>query len=188
MRIERSSGLLLAGCMVAVVFPARADKVQRWVDEKGELHYTNAPSSIPPKFRSQARSTEGRPLASPGDDAPRAQPSLDEIEEVANPTPERPERPEAREKRWREAFQAANEQIAKLEKQIASDRQALADPADAGLPVARAAHGGIRPSPEYEAVRARLQAAEGDLVLARGRLEELERKAARESVPLEWRR
>ena len=54
----------LALVFVLLSSPALAqDQVWTWTDEKGEEHYTNDKSSIPEKFRTKAKSTQGEELS-----------------------------------------------------------------------------------------------------------------------------
>lgn len=174
--------LLPAFVVLLLALPtARAEDVYRWVDADG-VHYTNDPSAIPAKSRAAAKVTRGVAVGEVSGDKPADA-------AAPRPTPKaEPERDAEREKQWRQAFRQARERIESLERQIESDRRTVADPAAAGLPVHRTVYGGILPSPEYEAVKARLQQSEQGLERAREQLRDLERRAADEAVPLEWRR
>lgn len=55
-------GQLLLFLVLAAPSLAEADEVYRWVDEQGEVNYTNDPDTIPPRFRTKAKITRGAEL------------------------------------------------------------------------------------------------------------------------------
>jgi hypothetical protein len=61
-------GCVLAACSVLTAVDARA-QAYRWTDEHGQVHFTDDPSDIPPRFRKQL---EAIPLPEPAPPAPPA--------------------------------------------------------------------------------------------------------------------
>ncbi|MFN7130992.1 MAG: hypothetical protein ACK4N5_02845, partial [Myxococcales bacterium] len=76
---------------------------------------------------------------------------------------------------------------AQLEQALERDRQ-LIDPASGGLGVKVDGAGIVKPNPEYAKAQARISRNEAELKRAQEQLAELERRASRAAVPLEWRR
>ena len=178
----RSAAALLVASAALAAPPAQA-QVYRWTDAQGTVHYTDDPDTIPASKRAHAR--EGAPAD--GDhvkvESPPPGRGAGDLERARQ---QRKAAEAAREASWRQRFRAARERIASLEQAIAADRALVADPK--ALPVNRQVHGGVLPSAEYEAAVERLKRAERDLAQAREDLADLERQAAREAVPFEWRR
>jgi hypothetical protein len=200
MRLFRTAAFVLAASLSAA--PALAqDRIYRWVDAGGEVHYTNDPSSIPSARRPQARVTRGaelmvvqtrpdspppRPPAAPAEastGAPAA--AARPLDEGVPPPPGALTGDEAR---WRDQFKKAHGDVTRLEKAAQEDRARLADPAANGIPVVLDPRGGVKPNPELDRVKERLTRTEQDLDGARRKLDDLDRQASRESVPREWRR
>jgi hypothetical protein len=61
-RIEAMRGRLLLFLVLVAPSLANADEVYRWVDDQGEVNYTNDPDTIPPRFRTKAKITKGAEL------------------------------------------------------------------------------------------------------------------------------
>ncbi|HXX31876.1 MAG TPA: DUF4124 domain-containing protein [Myxococcaceae bacterium] len=206
-----SPALLVLVSAVALGAPAPpGEDVYTWTDSEGVAHYTNDPNLVPGKYRDQARSLEGQPLpedtssksppppeTKPGPaaevqkaDAPKPAGRNDEPPPEASPSPSLiPPTGTAGldEAGWRRLFQKANEQVRRAELALARDREALARVAneDGYLvvdPFGRVTAGG-------RAGALRLQVSEDERVVhdAREALYELERVAAREAIPLDWR-
>jgi len=162
---------------VAASAQEEADTVYRWTDSAGELHYTNDPQTIPERYRSKARKTEGTEVGEiTTDPATRPRPSQGDAEARGAADPA------AEEVRWRAAFQQAHAEIARLEAEIAQDRETARS-----TPMIFTATGRW-PAPEAQAAEQRIIENEPRLKEARGHLEDLERRARHEGVPFEWRR
>lgn len=155
--------------------PPKTRDVYRWTDDGGELHFTDDPSTIPAKYRRNAEVTRGEPL--------------DELR-AGLPTPTAPSPSVSAsssgpdEQEWRGRFKAAHDEIARLEKAIADDKERLAGSELAPRPYG----GGMRINPEAVAAERRVVENEKRLIEAKQRLEDLDRQAGYEAVPREWRR
>ncbi len=201
---------LCALLFAAAAAPAQA-QVYRWVDDKGEVHYTDSPEDIPAAKRKSAVQTEGgtlgyvsagkkdAPRAPPqapnkadGDHggAPAAGPGASSGADDADARERAAEEEEARrEKEWRARFRELHQRIDRLERMLAADKKALADPASSGIPMLPPnADGVILPNPEFDAIRRRIPETEAQLRQAKEDLADLEREASRSSVPQRWRR
>lgn len=178
--------LLAAGLWLAL--PATAQPIYRWIDAQGEEHFTDDPASIPAEYRKVAQPMRGFEARKSPALGPSAAPAMTPDPSAAAEEAQRREQEVAREKRWREAFRAAREKVATLERALAADRAKVADPAAAGMPLRRLADGTILPSFEYEAAQQRVARNEAELARAQEALEDLDRSASREAVPQEWRR
>ena len=155
---------------------AGAQSVYRWTDASGELHYTNDRSQIPKGTK--VETTEGAELAQVPAPPPVRTPANgaaapDTSVEQANA-----------ERLWRGRFTAAHERIRQLEAEIASDQRKVDNPTL--LPAARGR--AAIPTMEYQRTKDRLASNRMALEEAKADLHELERCAANEAVPLEWRR
>ena len=179
--------------------PAWAQTVYRWVDDDGEVHYTDDKNSIPAAKRKAARVTEGDELGIAPSGSASKGPAKDSVEktpvkvEVApsgdDAERQRLEAEEQAEKEWRGRFRAAHQRVEQLEKLVEADKRAVEDPNAAGVPVARPDYRGVvLPSPELEIIKRRLGGEQKELARAREDLADLERDAARKAIPLEWRR
>lgn len=173
---------------------ASAQAIYRWVDEQGEVHYTDDKESIPEAQRPKAKQTKGSEIGlAPSPDGPRESSkrrSRPRAEESIDPDQAAKAAAEAQvEQAWRARFREAHDRIADLERTLAKDRKTLENPGSAGLPLSKPdMYGRILPSAEFEQVRERVASGERRLAQAREALADLEREAAREAVPLEWRR
>lgn len=185
---------------------ARADDVYVWVDGSGETHYTNDIASIPEKSRRTVRKLEGPPEAV----APRSAIPGVELEKPAAKEPEPPPKQPAAEQppppqpieesvqvprddekvseeQWRNMFRKANERVRRAERKTQRTREALAKLPGQDLTSYDYA-GNIVVDSRYQSLKVQLEEDEFALNSAREELHDLERAAAREAVPLEWRR
>lgn len=171
--------------------PASAEEILRWVDEEGEVHYTNDSSAVPARSRAGAQPTRGAELGRVSGGA-RAQPepAVGEAEgdPAVRPAPSEELDRRAAEREWRAAFRAAHERIAELEATTAADRRRVEDPGAAGMALHFGPHGEVLPSPEFQQTKERLEANERELGRAREQLHDLEIEAAQKAIPTEWRR
>jgi hypothetical protein len=201
-RLTRST--VLAVLVSAAV--SRADDVYVWVDGTGETHYTNDIASIPEKARRTVRKLEGPPEAV----APRSAIPGVELEKPAakepepppkQPAPEQPPPPQpieesiqvprddekVSEEQWRNMFRKANERVKRAERKTQRTREALAKLPGQELTSYDYA-GNIVVDSRSQSLKVQLEEDEFALNSAREELHDLERAAAREAVPLEWRR
>ncbi len=197
--------LLLLG-----VGPA-GDTVYSWTDAQGEAHYTNDPSAIPQRYRDKARTLDGQPAPSvdaaekpsppadakpgAGQEAPKppaANPPAaraEEPEEEAAPPPLSPSAAETLDEAgWRKRFQRSNERLRRAELTLARDKEQLSRVANEEGYMVVDAYGRTMTAGRSTALR--MQVAEDERLLheARESLQDLERAAAREAIPFEWRR
>jgi len=88
---------------------AAQDEVQTWVDEEGEVHYTNDPSQVPAQYRRTMKRTAGDGALSVIP-SPRAQPpNTASAQTSASPEPKLDEA------YWRRRFREARKRISELE-------------------------------------------------------------------------
>ncbi len=166
----------------------------RWTDDEGNVHYTDDATSIPEKHRKKANKTRGAERgalhssdsdsgsnANEAKQAPATSGTGTHIELSES-------RAKADEGKWRGRFRSARQRIAELEQARAALKRIVEDPAGSGMPVVRDPNGIMRPNPEYERSKARLEETELELARAKEDLANLERLAANAAVPLEWRR
>lgn len=201
----------LASLLSLLAAGPAGDEVYTWTDKDGVAHYTNDLGAIPQRYRDQARTLEGRPAGAP---APASEPSpppeakpgpVDEASKPApaKPTPERAEEPLEEsapaplsahaaetldEAGWRKRFQRTTERVRRAELALARDKEQLSRIANEEGYMVVDAYGRTMTAGRSTALR--MQVAEDERVLrdARESLEDLERAAAREAIPLEWRR
>lgn len=197
----------LAFLLVFSALASTADaQVYRWVDEAGEVHYTDNQASIPAGKKKSAVKTQGQELGYVSSDragkskgppqAPhRADGEQEAVAAGANAAYEDSRERAAleaealRERDWRGRFREAHARIERLEKLVAADQRALEDPINSGIPMLPPNHDGvILPNPEFEAIKQRLPEERQQLAQAREELADLEREASRDSVPQTWRR
>jgi hypothetical protein len=188
------------------------DDVYSWTDAQGVAHYTNDVSTIPLRYRDQARSLDGQriPMGSSAQPAPPAEtkpsspeeapkavpakpaaaPSEEAVEESAPPPP--PLTPSAAEKLdeagWRKRFQSCNERVRRAELALSRSKEQLSRVANEEGYMVVDAYGRTMTAGRSTALK--MQVAEDERVLneAREALHDLERAAAREAIPFEWRR
>lgn len=187
--------LALAGTVLAQT-PAKAGKedegaVYEWVDDQGQSHFTDDRGSIPQRYRAKARKLDTPPNTRIRNDAPATGSGGSDSPDSDGPayagiTQDEPDggAPDERseEQKWRDEFQSRRQRIAELERKIAEDRELLQGQALAP----RMTPTGFRSqAPE---VQERLQRNEQELTRLRQELDDLERRARDDSVPLEWRR
>jgi hypothetical protein len=187
----------------------RADDVYVWTDSSGETHYTNDIDSIPEKAKRTMRKLEGTVESSSSQSAiPGVQVEKPKLGEP-QPTPEakKPDAPEqppppqpieeairaprddekVSEEGWRTLFRKANEHVRRAERKAQRTREALARLPGNELTSYDYA-GNIVVDSRSQSLKAQLEEDEFQLNTARDELHDLERAAAREAVPLEWRR
>lgn len=167
-----------------------------WTDKNGD-HYTDDRSSIPRGVK--FRTTEG-------DEISRVESAKPPSPTVMKPSSE-PAVPSSSEQTWRALFKAARTRVAVLEEDIEADRRRVEEVN--GMPVSgrlvcsgwwghqvagyQGRGLGVQPcvytiDPEFERVRERLEKNRRELVRAKEELNDLERRASFEAVPLHWRR
>ncbi len=178
---------------------AEAQQVYQWTDKAGEVHYTDDKSTIPKGAK--VRTTSGEALAEVSGDPAPPPPAAP----AATAAPAKgPPAPTDAEQYWRGEYRRARENIRRLEDEIAVDNRKVEDPT--GLPLNHmqcglAATGFVGgtpvtgqmgcyylPNPEYQRTRDRLETNKRALKRAKDELNELDRRAANDAVPLEWRR
>jgi hypothetical protein len=187
------------------------DEIYTWTDKDGVAHYTNDLSAIPQRYRDQARTLEGRPAGAPPQAAeppPPTEAKPAPVDEAAKPAPAKPSpehveegleesapaplSPHAAETLdeagWRKRFQRTTERVQRAELALKRDKEQLQRVANEEGYLVVDAYGRTMTAGRSTALR--MQVAEDERVLrdARESLEDLERAAAREAIPLEWRR
>jgi hypothetical protein len=187
------------------------EEIYTWTDRDGVAHYTNDLAAIPQRYRDQARTLDGKPAGAPApaaeapaatetktvavDTAAKPAPAktpperLEEPTEEAAPAPLSPSAAETLDEAgWRKRFQRTNERVHRAELALARDKEQLDRVANEAGYMVVDAYGRTMTAGRSTALR--MQVAEDERVLreARESLEDLERAAAREAVPLEWRR
>ena len=197
--------LLLAGA------PA-GEEVYTWTDGDGVAHYTNDANTIPARYRDQARTLDGQSVATPKDtattpaaaeaksapqeEAPKAaatkpvEHTEEPLEESAPPPlPLSPNEAAALDEAgWRKRFLRTTERVHRAEVNLARDEERLGRVANEESYTVVDPYGRTMTAGRASALR--LQVAEDERVLAEASdaLHDLERLAAREAIPLEWRR
>jgi hypothetical protein len=206
-----SPGLSLLTVAFLLTADPAGEEVYSWTDASGVAHYTNDAAAIPSRYRDQARTLDGRPVgappappkdaapaetkASPSTEAPKpveakpapAERNEETLEESA-PPPLSPGEAEAlSEAGWRKRFQRSNERVRRAELVVARDKEQLQRVGSEEGYMVVDAYGRTMTAGRSTALR--LQLAEDERVLneARESLHDLERVAAREAIPLEWR-
>jgi hypothetical protein len=195
------------------VSAVHADDVYIWTDSSGETHYTNDIDSIPEKAKRTIRKLEGTTSSSssqsaiPGVEVEK--PKLGENQPTPTPTaeakkPDVPEQPpppqpieeairpprddeKVNEEQWRTLFRKSNERVRRAERKVQRTREAIARLPGNDLTSYDYA-GNIVVDSRSQSLKVQLEEDEYQLNAARDELHDLERAAAREAVPLEWRR
>jgi hypothetical protein len=186
------------------------EEVYSWTDADGVAHYTNDPNTIPQRYRDKARTLDGQPAASqdtagkpppategkPGtaEEAPKtsaAKPAehFEEPIEESAPPPLSPGAAETLDEAgWRKRFQRTTERVRRAELNLSRDKEQLKRVANEEGYMVVDAYGRTMTAGRSTALR--MQVGEDERVLSEAReaLQDLERAAAREAVPLEWRR
>ena len=205
-RCLRSAVLLLA----LHAATARAEDVYVWTDGEGETHYTNDTASIPEKARrtvrklaeetpdaveprsTPARRDDGAKEAKAEGDTPKdgravadAQPPPPEPIETALVAPREDEK--VTEEQWRSLFRKAGERLKRAERKAQRTREALSRLPGQDITTYDVA-GNVVIESRYQSLRVQMDEDEYQLEQAREQMHDLERAAAREAVPLEWRR
>jgi hypothetical protein len=184
--------------------------IYAWTDAEGVAHYTSDASTIPQRYRDRARTLDGRPVSSAegAETPPPAEPKpgaseeapkqaavkppaarVEESEEESAPPPLAPGAAETLdEAAWRKRFQRGNERLRRAELTLARDREQLSRVANEESTMVVDAYG--HPVTTTRSTALRMQVADDERVLhdARESLQDLERAAAREAIPFEWRR
>jgi type IV secretory pathway VirB10-like protein len=204
-----SRRLARATVLAVLLFAAasRADDVYVWSDGAGETHYTNDIASIPEKYKRTVRKLEGPPeavaprSAIPGVELEKPAPKEPEPPPKQAATPDQPPPPQpieeairaprddekVSEEQWRDMFRKANERVRRAERKTQRTREALAKMPGQDLTSYDYA-GNIVVDSRYQSLKVQLEEDEYQLGAAREELHDLERAAARDAVPLEWRR
>jgi len=201
----------LASALVLLAPGPAGEDVYTWTDADGVAHYTNDPNTIPRRYRDQARSLDGQPL--PADAPEKPAPSVESKPAQAEaPDKPAPAKPAARaeepteeaspapaalppggtaaldEAGWRRLFLRANERVRRAEQTLARDRAALAQVSNEEGYLIVDPYGRVMTAGRATALRMQVSEDERVVYEAREALYELERVAAREAIPLEWRR
>lgn len=203
---------LFALILVLASAAAQAQSVYRWADAEGNVHYTDDASTIPKGAAVFA--TDGDPISEMGAPPPVAKKPVEQAAVrpgAVSPSSSDPAVPTNSELYWRGAFHAAREKIHQLEDEIASDRRKVEEN---GLPISNRYHCypgygntavfnggtaypvGTTPygnciqtiNPEYQRAKDRIETNRRGLERAKEDLADLERRAAFQAVPNEWRR
>jgi len=188
------------------------EEVYTWTDADGAAHYTNDASTIPARYREKARTLDGKRIssvdASPQlppppevklnaqEDAPKAAAAKPEAPRVEEPVDESAPAPVALapgeaekldEAAWRKRFRSTNERVRRAELALGRDKEQLSRVSNEEGYMVVDAYGRTMTAGRSTAVK--MQVAEDERVLldAREALNDLERAAAREAIPLEWR-
>lgn len=176
MRSPVAQGLVFV-LVLAAAGGALAGPIYKWVDKDGQEHYTNDPASIPAGEKPTV--TEGAQLneltVTHDDSEPprlRQRRNAPEEESQAND-----------EQAWRARFKRAHDRISELETRVAQDQQK----ADAAKDVTTSYTNGRQVDAPEARTRAQLKQDQAALQRAKGDLEELERRASKQSIPREWR-
>jgi hypothetical protein len=201
---------VLPALLLLLAAGSAGEDVYSWTDATGVAHYTNDPSTIPQRYRDKARTLDGQPASSAstaaqpppaeskagaGEETPKAipaKPSADRLEESEDESAPPPLSPGAAEKLseagWRKRFQTANERLRRAELTLGRDKEQLSRVANEEGYMVVDAYGRTMTAGRSTALR--MQVAEDERVAhdARDALDDLERAAAREAIPLEWRR
>jgi YD repeat-containing protein len=85
-------------------------------------------------------------------------------------------------------FRRANDRVQRSERQTKRTREALAKLPGQDVTTSYDAYGNLVVESRYQALKLQLDEDERTLEDARERLHDLDRAAAREAIPLEWRR
>ncbi len=186
------------------------EQVYTWTDSEGVAHYTNDPDAIPQRYRDKARTLEGQPAASK--EAAAATPPTAEGKPEAPPEASKPAAPPPREHTeeafeesappplspkeaagldeagWRKRFLRTTERVHRAEVNLERDQEQLKRVANEEGYLVVDPYGRVMSAGHATALR--MQVAEDERVLneARDALYDLERLAAQEAIPLEWRR
>ncbi len=202
---------LLSGFAAFLLLAAgpAGEEIYSWTDTSGVAHYTNDPAAIPQRYRDQARTLDGRPVGAPEpppkEEAASAKPGVSEEAPkppAPKPPPERTEELEESappplspsvagtldEAGWRKRFQKSTERVRRAELTLSRDKEQLQKVANQEGYMVVDAYGRTMTAGQSTALK--MQVSEDERVLreARESLEDLERVAAREAIPLEWRR
>jgi hypothetical protein len=199
---------VLPAVLVLLAAGPPGEEVYTWTDADGSAHYTNDPTTIPQRYRDKARTLDGQPAASseskppPPADAkagtqelapkpPAAKPPehTDEPLEESAPPPLSISAAEALDEAgWRKRFVRATERVKRAELALSRDKEQLSRVGNEEGYMVVDAYGRTMTAGRSTALR--MQVAEDERVLneAREALQDLERVAAREAIPLEWRR
>lgn len=173
--------LVLALC--SLIAPAAlAQPIYRWIDENGVANYTNDESKVPAGVKAETTAGDEITVVSTRGASSESAAAVPASVSTDILTPEE----RARADYWRSAFRDVHARIARLELAVALDKQRLQAE---GAPFR-----GVRGRP-YRAsldsgdldLQQRLEWSLAELKRARAELNELERVASREVVPLEWR-
>jgi hypothetical protein len=181
---------------------AHAQQVYRWVDGKGEVHYTNDPASIPKGVK--ATPTEGDDLSMVVHSGNRAEPAARrEGAQESSPSPQggvSPQDgasagsgtapgnwPEGAEQVWRERFTRARSKVEQARRQLEAATRGKPDASAAAEGCgADKAHCAPGLSPEEQALVHRVKQLRDMLQAAQERLDKLEQLAKENDVPTEW--
>lgn len=182
------------------------DRIYKWTEPDGTVHYSNEPQRVPQT--GNAQETTGEEIGVlPTDPKPApTPPSREQLEERKLVAEVRKAEADAyraeveaesiqkrSDEQWRLAFRAAYEKIERLERELEEERAILQV---AGMPVIGRtviyvrplAHNGVVIDDRYDRAKVRVPQLEREIVEARYELEELERRASFAGVPRNLRR
>jgi hypothetical protein len=198
------SRLLRLLALLALLVPAgvRADDIWSWTDAEGEVHYTNDLASIPERYKKTVR-TVGSDKSGPevqvvGKDDGKPKDREPPPETTMAPQPPPPEpietaiRPprddeKASEQEWRTLFRKANDRVKRAERQLQRTRDAISKLPGSDF-TSYDYMGNVVVESRSQALRLQLDEDQRNLDDSREQLHDLERAAARDAIPLEWRR
>ena len=187
------------GTLVAMLL---AQTFFTWTDKSGVEHYTDDRASIPRGAKIKETGGEEISTIEVRDSTPRVTPRA----QVAVVEEESATEKRRREDAWREAFRTARNKVADLEADVESERKQVEEVnglpvtgriscrrtfvgVPGQVPVYGVNTAGCSPGRDnFEHSRERLEKNRRLLVRAKDDLADLERRAANDSIPLEWRR
>jgi hypothetical protein len=193
--------------LLALLVPAgvRADDVWSWTDGEGEVHYTNDPASIPERYRKSTRTLGGDKDSRSGpevqviskeDGKPKEREPPPETTVAPQPPPPEPietairpprDDEKASEQEWRTLFRKANDRVKRAERQLQRTRDAMSK-LPGGDFTSYDYMGNVVVESRSQALKLQLDEDTRNLDDSREQLHDLERAAARDAIPLEWRR
>ncbi len=173
---------------------AAQDEVQTWIDESGEVHYTNDPSQVPAQYRRTMKRTAGDGALSVIPSSAKeggAKGSSGSTESTGSTgrgasgnfsVQMRPE-PKLDEAYWRQRFRDVRRRISELEDAL---REQKTIESQIGPTRAQASDGSLG-DPRLEQVKRRMAEITRDLDSANSELRSLNQAAAEANVPQSWR-
>ena len=175
-------------CLLLAAPAARAQsqEVYTWTDEAGEVHYTNQLDQVPGRYRRTMKAAKGGEVGEVSAKKEPNPPGEPKIQQKVEPeiVPARAlKKPALDEQYWRTQFRAVRDEIARLEEQLAKDKQSLPfyekyrtmDP-----------NGFLVENPEAPRCRQRIRDNEARLQSAHARLRGLKETGGAAGIPTHW--